>query len=81
MMVYDWCRENNKSFDSDKIEFMSYFCNANNSEFHNPIYLHNNGKDINQKEHVKDLGVYMSSSGSFMLTIPHQRPDNYVDGY
>ena len=69
--VYDWCRENNMSFNSDKFEFMSYLSNANNAEFHNPIYLDNNGKHIKQKEHVKDLGVYMSSSGSFRYHVDH----------
>ena len=69
--VYDWCRENNMSFNSDKFEYLSYFSNTNNAEFHNPIYLDNNGEQIKQSDHVKDLGVYMSSSGTFKYHVDH----------
>ena len=63
--VYKWCTDNNMSFNSDKFEYMSYLSNTNNADYHNSQYYDNKGNPIKKSDHVKDLGVHMSSSGTF----------------
>ena len=69
--VYNWCIDNNMSFNSDKFEYMSYLSNTNNAEFHKSEYYDNNGNSIKRSDHVKDLGVQMSSCGTFTHHINH----------
>ena len=58
-VLYDWAEANNKSFNDDKFEYMPF---GGPSE---RTYTAPSGSQIKKKEHVKDLGVYISSDLSF----------------
>ena len=64
--VYDWSDENNMEFNSLKFEAMRYgldtvlkLCTS---------YVSDGGTIIEQKDHIRDLGVTMSSDCSFKKT-------------
>ena len=61
--VYEWTSENNMQLNGDKFECMRYGRNNDIKETSN--YKSNTDTIIQQKEHVKDLGVTMSNDGSF----------------
>ena len=61
--VYAWAASNNMSFNNNKFEVLRYGANAELKE--NTHYLSPDGSIIETKTHIKDLGVIMSSSGSF----------------
>ena len=61
--IYEWSKANNMSLNDSKFELLRY---GHNKEIKNSThYLSNNGTMIEMKEHVKDLGVYMSSDATF----------------
>ena len=62
-VLYDWAEENNKVFNDEKFEHLSF--GPKNSR----IYLAPSGLHIKKKENVKDLGVYMSHDCSFNFHI------------
>ena len=57
--LYQWADENNKSFNEEKFEQMSFGIPSNRT------YTTPSGNTIRKKEHIKDLGVYMSNDCSF----------------
>ena len=61
--VYEWAKTNNMEFNSDKFELLRY--HHNSSTQIEASYTADNGSPIEEKEALKDLGVIMSSNGSF----------------
>ena len=62
-MVYDWASSNNMLFNNCKFEHVKY---GRNKEVKNlSRYITIVGKLIDDKDHVKDLGVIMSSDCTF----------------
>ena len=62
-VVYHWSSKNNMEFNNCKFEHMKYGKDKEVKEY--SCYLADNGKAIGTKEHVKDLGVMMSSDCTF----------------
>ena len=61
--IYSWATNNNMTFNSKKLELLRYGDNdalKAETSYHSP-----DGSVIPEKAHVKDLGVIMSSSGTF----------------
>ena len=58
-ILYGWADDNNKTFNDDKFESVSM--GLPNARY----YTTPTGKVIKRKEHVKDLGVYISSDCTF----------------
>ena len=58
-VLYDWAEENNKAFNDEKFEHLPFGMDSGRS------YTAPSGAQIKKKEHVKDLGVYISSNLSF----------------
>merc|ERR1712105_246111 len=56
--VYPWAPKNNMCLNGDKFEHQRI---GNNLEIENYLYMDPNGDIINEKEYIKDLGVYISS--------------------
>ena len=61
--IYPWATYNNMEFNAHKLECLRY--GFNNSLKDCTWYTANNGKAIDVVEHVKDLRVNMSCSGTF----------------
>ena len=61
--VYQWADENNMSFNNLKFEVLRYGGNTTLKLI--TSYTSSNGTIIDAKEHVRDLGVTMSSNGNF----------------
>ena len=62
--VYNWKESNNIEFNSDKFELLRY--RLRGSTVQNPAgYKSNIGSEIEEKTHVKDLGVKVSSDTTF----------------
>ena len=61
--VYAWAANNNMAFNNSKFELLRYGVNMELKE--NTNYLSSDGSKIETKTHIKDLGVIMSSCGSF----------------
>ena len=61
--VYAWAATNNMTFNNNKFELLRYGANAELKE--STHYFSSDGSKIETKAHIKDLGVFMSSSGSF----------------
>ena len=67
--VYSWTERNNMKLNGDKFESLRY---GTNQDLQSRIeYKSNTGSVITQKETVRDLGVLMSSDGSFKDHIQH----------
>ena len=61
--IYKWSEENNMEFNFQKFECLRY---GNNNEIKDSTcYTTQTGDSIRAVEHVKDLGIAMSSSGTF----------------
>jgi len=65
--IYQWARDNNMEFNSEKFECLRYGNNAEIKE--STSYYSNTGSVIEEKEFVKDLGVIMSNNGGFTTHI------------
>ena len=61
--IYQWADVNNMQFNDGKFECMRYGANKELKE--SSHYLTKSGDVINAADHVKDLGVWMSSDGTF----------------
>ena len=63
--VYRWSVNNNMMFNSDKFELIRYR-GENSKEFQsNTNYYSNDGSIIQEKQHVRDLGVTLSNDATF----------------
>ena len=65
--VYYCTEENNMELNGDKFECQRYGPNKDLQS--NTTYLSNTGKAIQEKDHVKDLGVTMGRDGTFSMHI------------
>ena len=65
--IYKWAQENNMEFNSPKFECLRYGANSDIKERTN--YTSSSGDKIEESEHVKDLGVIMSCTGTFKQQI------------
>ena len=70
--IYGWAREVNMEFNGDKFEVLRCWPDVTNWSQHLPFQLKNEhiykdckGDFIEEKEHVKDLGIMLSSDLSF----------------
>lgn len=62
--VYEWSERNNMQFNSDKFELLRY--KLKGSEVQNSTsYKSNDGSEIEEKVHIRDLGVTLSNDASF----------------
>lgn len=61
--VYDWTSANNMELNGAKFEHMHYSKSPMNEPHH--TFISNSGTPIETKEHIKDLGVTLSSDGTF----------------
>ena len=62
LIIYNWATEKNMMFNGDKFQVLRYGCTKDSND---PEYKAPNGASILVHEHVKDLGVWMSSKGTF----------------
>ena len=62
-IVYHWATKNNMQFNNCKFEHMKY--GKDNPMKKYSCYLASNGKVIENKEHIKELGAIMSSDCTF----------------
>jgi ribonuclease P/MRP protein subunit RPP40 len=62
--TYIWADVNNACFNSDKFEAIR-FKKGKKNEQPDPVYFAHNGKEIQFKNHVRDLGVWMSANLTF----------------
>lgn len=61
--IYEWADHNNMEFNNSKFEHLQY---GKNEDLHaETYYMTSNGRKIEKKQHVKDLGVIMSHDCSF----------------
>ena len=65
--IYKWASEVNMEFNGDKFECIRYWPNEDlgavfRQEF---IYQNEEGETIEEKEHIKDLGVQLSNDLTF----------------
>ena len=65
--IYQWAHLNNMSLNASKFELLRYGRDATIKE--TTQYLSNVDQVIEEHEHVKDLGVYMSNTASFEFHI------------
>ena len=65
--IYQWSRDNNMEFNSLKFELLRYGKNNNLKE--NTCYVSPESNLIEEKEHVKDLGITLSSDATFKVHI------------
>ena len=61
--IYKWTIENNMALNDDKFECLRY--GWNNDIKNQSSYKSNTGSEIEVKDHVKDLGIIMSSDCTF----------------
>ena len=62
--IYTWARTNNMVFNDGKFQHISYHHQSKHRS-ENHIYLSPSMNIINSQQHIKDLGVTMSSDCSF----------------
>ena len=62
--VYNWAECNNMEFNSDKFELLRYRLRGSTVQ-NSAGYKSNIGSEIEEKDHVKDLGVKISSDATF----------------
>lgn len=65
--LYSWAKLNNMSFNNNKFEHMMYNTRPHTTVAH--VYTAQDETSIATKEHVRDLGVTLSSDGSFSMHI------------
>ena len=66
-VIYSWAKHVNMHFNSDKFECMRLWPNKSTIPLFD--YLGPNGDSIEVKQHLKDLGVHLSSDLSFKMQI------------
>ena len=62
--VYNWAESNNMEFNSDKFELLRYRLRGSTVQ-NSAGYKSNIGSETEEKAHVKDLGVKLSSNATF----------------
>ena len=75
--VFQWANDNNMTFNSKKFQLVSYSARARDLEnineshkiFNYPQYYDSCGNVISSTQHVKDLGVMISSDATFQTHI------------
>ena len=74
--VYEWAGVNNMTFNADKFELLRYKVNESNAY----SYRTPDGSTIGEVTQVKDLGVYIDSTGTFdaQITEAVKRGNNMV---
>lgn len=65
--LYAWAKVNNMAFNNNKFEHMFYSSKQHTAEIHQ--YKAQDGTNIVPREHVRDLGVTLSSDGNFSIHI------------
>lgn len=63
--VYRWSVENNMEFNCDKFELMRYRSNLSKDFQAKTSYVSYDGSLIQEKQHVRDLGVTLSNNATF----------------
>ena len=63
--IYKWSEDNNMMFNSDKFELIRYKTKNSKDIQIETSYLSNNGSTIEEKQHVRDLGVTLSNDATF----------------
>ena len=67
--IYRWSTENNMLFNSDKFELLRYKSKDTKTVQMNTNYCSDNGQVIEEKKHVRDLGITMSNDATFSAHI------------
>ena len=63
--IFDWSDRNNMEFHCDKFDLLRYKTNQSKEAQSHSTYSSYDGSIIEEKSHVKDLGVTMSSDATF----------------
>ena len=63
--IYKWSVDNNMMFNSDKFELIRYSNKLSKEVQSETSYLSNNGTNIEEKQHVRDLGITLSNDATF----------------
>ena len=63
--IYKWSVDNNMMFNSDKFELIRYLNKLSKEVQTETSYLSNDETDIEEKQHVRDLGVTLSNDATF----------------
>ena len=64
--VYKWAISNNMQFNAEKFELLRYKPKQQNPGLpHSTTYKSSSGTVINEKEHITDLGIHLSSDATF----------------
>ena len=64
--IYDWAKEVNMHFNSDKFECICYWPRGNAPQNQ---YISPEGEDIDEKVHIKDLGIHLSNDLTFQYQV------------
>ena len=64
--IYQWAEDVNMTFNSDKFECLRYWPKQNKADF---CYKSPDGTIIEEKQHLRDLGVEMDSDLTFSVHI------------
>ena len=68
--VYKWAKNNNMEFNADKFELLRYKSHQHNLAPASTVrYKSSSGTIINEKEHISDLGINLSSDTTFSYHI------------
>ena len=63
--IYQWSVDNNMTFNSDKFELLRYKSKSSKELQSSMSYTSNNSSTIEEKTHVRDLGVTLSDTATF----------------
>ena len=63
--IYRWSSDNNMSFNSDKFELLRYRSKESEAIQAASNYRSDQGSIIEEKDHVRDLGIVMSNDATF----------------
>ena len=70
--IYKWSAENNMNFNSDKFELLRYRSKHSKTVQLNSVYHSDNAQIIEEKQHVRDLGITMSNDATFSTHIQNK---------
>ena len=63
--IYQWSVDSNMTFNSDNFELLRYKSKSSKELQSSMSYTSNNGSTIEEKPHVRDLGVTLSDTATF----------------
>jgi len=63
--VYKWSVDNNMQFNSDKFELLRYRGSGTKDTQSDTTYRSNDGSIIQEKQHIRDLGITLSNDATF----------------